>query len=114
MDADVVCGSSISRRRFVGGRCWFASLRGAGSHPGQLRVRGAPPHIVYVNVDPAGPYDSGTRLLEAVDPSNLAPIGGWPKPDNRYLIVVRPGDYDLADRMLRLPPYVHILGSGIG
>lgn len=74
----------------------------------------APPHIVYVNVDPAGPYDSGTRLLEAVDPSNLAPIGGWPKPDNRYLIVVRPGDYDLADRMLRLPPYVHILGSGIG
>lgn len=71
-------------------------------------------HVVYVNPDPAGPHASGARLLDAVDPGNLAGIAGPPAPDNQYLIVVRPGDYDLDKKTLHLRPYVHILGSGIG
>lgn len=71
-------------------------------------------HVVYVNPDPAGPSASGVRLLQAVDPANLAPIAGPPAPDNHYLIVIRPGDYDLKADKLHLPPHVHLLGSGIG
>lgn len=72
----------------------------------------APENIVYVSPRPDNtPQENGTLLKSAVNRFILADVNGAPAEDNRYLVVVAPGHYELGTGIV-LSDYVDVRGAG--